>query len=182
MAAGSDRNDVRDTGLGAQDFSHLFCDRISSLQGGTLRQLDHDEEIALVFDRQERRRDARIDAVGQRESDAKEREHQPASGNRMPYTACVNAGQPIETAVELAEEDEMRLPPMPEQNSAQRRAKGQRVNRRKRHRNGNRQRELVVKPAGNPGQEGYRHKHRHQHRGGGDDRTGDLAHRLLRCL
>ena len=45
-------------GRALQDVAHLLGNRVGALQRGAVGQLDDDEEVALVLDRQEGRGDA----------------------------------------------------------------------------------------------------------------------------
>jgi hypothetical protein len=64
-----------------------------------------------------------------------------------------------------------------QQQGAEGRAQGQRVERRDDHRDGDGDRELLVELAGDPGNEGGRHENRRQDDGDGDHRPGHLLHR-----
>ena len=74
----ADRADDIDAGRTLQDIAHLLGDLIGALQRGAVRQLDDDEEIALVFDRQERRGDAQRNQIGRAE---RRRRTAPASSS-----------------------------------------------------------------------------------------------------
>ena len=65
-----------------------------------------------------------------------------------------------------------------EQQRAQRRRQGQRIDRGQHHRHADRHRELLVQRPGDAGHERNREEHRQQHQGGRDHRPGHLPHRL----
>ena len=69
-----------------------------------------------------------------------------------------------------------------QQHRAERRRERERVDRRDQHGGGDGDGELAEQLARDAGQEGDRHKDRKQHHGDGEDRPGDLGHRLARRL
>ena len=67
---------------------------------------------------------------------------------------------------------------LPQEGGAQRRGQRQGQYGGEEDRNGQRDRELAIDPAGRSGEEGHRHEHRDQHQRDAHDRAGDLVHCL----
>ena len=105
--------------------------------------------------------------------DADDRDAHQAAHHRDVAVAHV-----VDRAQHVAHRAAARLAAL-EQHRAQRRAQRQRVERRDQHRHRDRHRELAEQLAADAGNEGHRDEHRQQHQRDGEDRAGDLRHRLL---
>ena len=144
-------------------------------------QTQRGEDGALILVRQEAlRRLAEQPRRGRQHADhdhdADDRHaHQPAHHR---HVAVANAVDPAE---DVAHRAAARLAAL-QQHRAKRRAERQRIERRDQHRDRDRDRELPEQLAADAGNEGDRHEDRQQHQRDGDDRAGDLAHRLLAGL
>ena len=69
-------------GVALQDVADLLGDRVGAFQRGAVGQLDDDEEIALVLDRQEGRGNAQRDEIGRAQRRDEQAEHRSsASGS-----------------------------------------------------------------------------------------------------
>ena len=84
----------------------------------------------------------------------------------------------VDPAQHIAHEAAAALP-MLEQHPAQRRAQGQRVERRDQHGDRDRHRELTKEEPADAGDECDRDEHREEHEGDGEDRAGNLRHGFL---
>ena len=149
---------------------------------GAIRQLDDDEEIALVLDRQEGRGNARARRNRSRPAPPRTAPSMAQRRRISMRTLCGIAHATASRSRVLNQRNGANVAsPRWRRNAAlKRRAERQRVEGGDADRDRDRQRELVVEPAGDAGNEGDRDEHRHQHRGRGDDRAGDFLHRRAR--
>ena len=92
-------------GVACEDVAHLLGDGVGALERGAVGQLDDDEEIALVLDRQEGRRDRPRQAVGAGDEQEEDGDQRPAEANELPDRARVGVRQPVEAGVEPAEDE-----------------------------------------------------------------------------
>ncbi len=178
----ADRADDLDAGLVLQHVADLLGHRVGALQRGAVRPLDHDEEVALVLDRQEGRWACAPTGDRCRTAPARSPPAGPAEADEAAHEARVAVRQRVEARVEPAEQHEGLSVPVAQEGGAERGAQRQRVEGRDADRDRHREGELVVEPPGDARDEGDGHEHRHQHRGGGDDGARHLAHGAARGL
>jgi hypothetical protein len=76
----ADRAHDLDAGRAFEDIAHLLGHRVGALKRRTVRQLDDDEEVALILDREERRGNAQRDEIGRTQRRHEQPEHRPAQG------------------------------------------------------------------------------------------------------
>ena len=175
---------VEPVGLG-QDVLDLLQHEAGALERGPGRKLDVDAEDALVLVRDEAGRQHAREQAGpdRHRGDDPDRQQRPA--HEQARHAHVALGGDVEHLVEAAEEGPQRAAHRLrrlEQHGAQRRRERQRVEGRQQHRDGDRQRELLVHAADQPAEEGDRDEHGREDERDADDRRRDLLHRLDRRL
>ena len=164
-----------------QNLFDLLRRGFGPLERCSRRKLHMHEQIALVLDRQEAGRDALADegrtGAGQRQHDERDR----PLVNQHAGPAEVTLGGAFEVAIEDTEEPAQQtaaLRTRPQQQSGQRRAESQRIERREHYRNGDGRGELLIKTAGDSGDEDRRDEDGREHQGDADQGPGDLFHRL----
>ena len=165
-------------GLPAIDLLDLL-DRLQRAVGrGGVGQLDLGHEGALVLVGQEARRHQAADAAGRQHEAADQHQREEAAPRDRRHQPDVAVAALVDAVLQPGH-DAARLAAMAQDQRAQRGRQRQGVDGRDHHRHRHRDRELAVELAGDAGDEGRRDEHREQHQGDGDDRRGDLAHRLL---
>ena len=163
-----------------QTRNHLF----RAVQGSSVRQLDCDEKSALVFigDKSGRQRLEDFDCA---ESHGGIKDHhQNGFPNQRFHQCAVFCRHPVEKGVEPAEEDEFLAVGIGrfQDQSAECWTEGERVDRGKGNRDGNRDPELAVHHSGDAGKETDRHEHGQKNQCGGNTRTGNHPHGLDGCI
>ena len=154
------------------------------------RQLHVDDDVALVFLRQERGRQARVQQCHGADDRDVDDEIARSLLEHPRNHAFIAFGRACEAPVEAAEKaaDQALLVVMGllvdrlEQRRAQGRRERQRHQRREPDRRHHHRRELAIDVACRAGKEGQRHEHRDQHHRHPDDGARDLLHRLARGL
>ncbi len=101
--------------------------------------------------------------------------HQPAHHPDIALAGAVDGAQHVAHRT-------ARLLAVLEQHPTKRRTQGERIEGGDQHCDRDRDRELAEELSADPGDEGHRHEHREQDKRDGDDRAGDLGHRLLAGL
>ena len=151
---------------------------LGAFKRGTVGQLDGNQKVALVLDRQETGRQAREPPPGKPDDHERDDRHHPGVAHHAsnePGVASLNS------AVDCVEAAIEEVAPL----FGDRRAKPQcRLRRLERHRvdrtqqrgRCNHQRELRVHAAGETGQKSRRQEHRHQHQRDADDRGQQHLH------
>ena len=174
-----DRGIVRDRTFRLQDAFDLCGERRCPGDRGAVGQLRDDEEGALVVLRQEAGRrdpphgvDAGAEGCGHSEADE-------GDAHETRHALAIAVARPVDAAHDIADRAAPWPVMRPEQNGAERRRQGQRVDRREHHRDRDSDGELPEELAGNAGDEGDRHEDREQHQRDRDDRGDDLAHGAL---
>ena len=143
-------------------------------------QLHLDEEGALVLLRQEAlRRSSSRWSRSRRPRPAVTASDRMATRTSRAHDGGIAVPHLVDAAQDIALIGPRRGPVCAEEQHAERRRQRQRVDRRDHHRRRDRHRELPEQHAGQAGDEGDRDEDREQHQRDGDDRRGDLAHRLL---
>jgi len=118
----ADRTDNVDAGRRLQDVARLLRNRVGALQRSAVGQLDDDEEVALVLDRKEGRRQALPHEEGGDETGREQAEHDPSQTDEDAHAMGVGMRHPVESGVEPAEQYELRWLAVPQEGGAQRRA------------------------------------------------------------
>ena len=77
----ADRADDVHPGRILQDVAHLLGHRVGAFERRPVRQLDDDEEVALVLDGKERRRNAQRDQIGRAQRRHEQGQHRPAQAD-----------------------------------------------------------------------------------------------------
>ena len=164
----------------------LFHHGLRALQRGAWRQLDVDQQTALVFVGQERGRQAHIQNAYRSDQRHIHHHHPATPAQQLGHPALIALGAARKAPVEPAKESGfgmgMSCHHRLEQRGAQRWRKRQGHKGRKTNRHGHHCRELAVNVAHRASKESQWHKHRYQHHGNTDDGTGNLAHGLARGL
>ncbi len=149
-----------------------------ALDRGGVRELDGNEEGTLVFFGEEagggqlgEAEDA--EAGGGDQDDAKDRHAQQAADD-----GGVSVAHPVDAAQDAAHDAPV-LVGVAQEDAAQGGREGERVDGGDHHGDADGDGELAEQLAGDAGDEGDGYEDREQHQGDGDDRAGDLAHRLL---
>src|SRR5579871_3694370 len=143
------------------------------------------EEVALIFIRQKAARNLAREESTRGAEDEQHYKRDSALSNERTGPADILVCGHSEPAIEPVEELRQQSPPVrlgTEQQRGERRAEGQRVKRRKDYRYRDRDRELLIEPSGNPGDEGRRNEYGGQHEGDPDNWPGDFLHRFERCI
>ena len=147
-----------------------------AVERGALGQLRLDQQGALILLRQKARRDGAAKPNDQDDGGPDQRQIQQHPWRQPPDNAGIAALHGVDAALHRADDPAGR-PTVAQQQSAERRRQGQRVDRRNQHRHRHRDRELLIELADDAGDERDRDEHRQQHQRDCDDRPGDQAHR-----
>ena len=162
-------------GIGADDVLDLLDDLLGAVDRGALRQPHGGEERALVLFGQEALRRHGEQAAPRPPGRRRRRRRRRAATRTSRLTIDAIA---VAHACRCRRAHSASAParwPRFDQHRAERRAQGQRVERRDQHRDRNGDGELPEQLAADAGDEGDRHEHREQHQRDRDDRAGDLA-------
>ncbi len=162
----------------------LLAQRLGARHRRAFRRGELEGHLALVLHRQEAGGHACVQGNHGDHQQQVERHPAPRTGHHATELALVGRLAAVDATVERGEEAPRWLLRRRglEQGRAQCWCQGQRDQRRQRHGRCNRDRELPVDDAGGTAEQRHRQEHRTEHHGDADQRTGDLAHRLLGCL
>ena len=184
-AEADDRGRVLDPRHLQDQFLSLAGDFACALQRGAVRQLYAGKDVALVFVGQEAARDDPAEQAGgsgQGEQE-KQADHTLANGDAADtdITGRQAAEDAVEAVVELLQGTASTLLRL-EQQCAERRAQGERIERRDDHRDGDGDGKLLVKLTRDAGNESGGNEDRRQNDGDRNHWAGYFLHRLERCL
>ena len=172
-------DDIGDAGRLAQHGADRVDHAVRALQGGAIRQLHVQEEIALIFGRQEGRGCHPEEEVGRAEDDEEADHGDQQLARQKSHRIAIAVACVVEAAVEDLEADEAGWLRTPQHESAERRAQRQGIDRGDDDGDRNRRRELAVERAGHTRDEPHRCEDRDQDERGRHHRAGDFRHRLL---
>lgn len=156
----------------ARLFDQPVGKRLGAVERRRVRKLDIHEQLALVLVRDEAGRQIHIEPVTAEDDRAEQRQREQSAPDDDLHQMHITVGHLLEAVVEPAEQKEL-LPVFVDrlqQDRAERRTQGQRVDARNQYRNRDGDAELPVHFTRNSGQEADRDEHRQQYRGRRHDR------------
>ena len=166
------RDDVLHRRLGADDLLDVRDGRLGALQRRRVRELDRQRHVALVFRRDERRRDPRPEQPGERDEHDERADPGRRPAEHRIDRADVAVRRAREHAIEPAEEARrVRLVRFLEQQRAERRRQRERDDARQHDGDHDRHRELLEQRARHAADERHRHEHRAEHEHDRDERA-----------
>src|SRR5581483_5672278 len=166
-----------------QHLLHFLRRRFCSFERCGVRELQVDEHVALVFDRQKAGWQMGAEDRGSYAGRGQYQKDDCALVDQDAGPAQISLGGAIEVAIERIEEPAQqtaRVGPRLQQQSGERGAERQRIEGREHHRNRDGGGELLIEAAGDSGDKDSRYEYRRQHQGDSHQRARNLLHRLQR--
>ena len=184
----ADRHCTVETGHFFDDHVAEFVNRFDRvIKRRTFRQRDRDHQVALIFFRNECRRQSRVNHADQNADHQQNQKRHFRYADQLRDGFDVSIFRSLEAVVEciekLVENAFLRVGIVRLQNDrAQCRSQTQRHECRQAHRDRDRQCELPIQHACHAAEKRHRHEHRREHKCNRDDRTLHFIHRALGCV